>query len=162
MSQEEKQTIEVTIYGKLIRVKTEESEEYVREIADIVSDVMKEIGRGRRTLSETAIYAALNFAEDFHLEKQKNVSLEKEIKKLKENSKEFENERTNFRTEIEQIQSKYNELIENKHQEETLGTLSDKLDAILEDDFESEITSEDKDSNSSKIDTNFSKPENLD
>ena len=60
-------SVEVEIYGKKYKLKGENNEDYIQEVASFVDKKMKEIGKKAKTaqLPQLAVLAAINITHDY-------------------------------------------------------------------------------------------------
>lgn len=75
------QTVEVTILGRRIRIRSEDDEDYIREVASYVNERMTEVQKATQSTAtiDVAILAAMNVADDYFKSKGKNRALAGEI-----------------------------------------------------------------------------------
>ena len=85
MVSEEKNRLNVSIYGQSYKLVGRESPEYMRMIAGYVDDSMHRIGRGnpRLDMGKLAVLTAVNIADEYFRLRQKYEELEKKIGKNK-------------------------------------------------------------------------------
>jgi len=84
---EELRSIRVSIFGRDYNVKGGSDEEYIRNLAEYVDSVMKDIADKAGALSSgrIAILAALNIADEMHKERQRfNEFVDEMIKELQD------------------------------------------------------------------------------
>ena len=83
LSHGEKTRITVEIYGQQYVVVGHESKEHIRQVARIVDDKMREIGRRNPSLTtnQLAVLTAINAVHEYMKLKEKVKELEQEIKK---------------------------------------------------------------------------------
>jgi cell division protein ZapA len=89
--------VEVEIYGKKYRLKGENEEGYMREVASFVDKKMKEVGKRAKTtqMSDLAILTAVNITHEYlqsrRESKQRELFLDRKTKDLIESiEEEFE------------------------------------------------------------------------
>lgn len=89
--------VEVEIYGKKYKLKGENEEGYIREVASFVDKKMKEVGKRAKTaqMSELAILTAVNITHEYLQSrreyKQREMFLDRKTKDLIESiEEEFE------------------------------------------------------------------------
>ncbi|RLA81398.1 MAG: cell division protein ZapA [Deltaproteobacteria bacterium] len=77
-----KRSVEVYIYGQKYVIRSESSEEYVREVASLVDRKMREVAQRGRSVStlNVAVLAALNIADELLKSSRDNEELLKRIK----------------------------------------------------------------------------------
>ena len=77
-----KRSVEVHIYGQKYVIRSESSEEYVREVASLVDRKMREVAQRGRSVStlNVAVLAALNIADELLKSSRDNEELLKRIK----------------------------------------------------------------------------------
>ena len=77
-----KRSVEVYIYGQKYVIRSESSEEYVREVASLVDTKMREVAQRGRSVStlNVAVLAALNIADELLKSSRDNEELLKRIK----------------------------------------------------------------------------------
>ncbi len=63
-----KREIELSIAGQRLKIRTDEDEEYMQQLATHVDEQMRELGRGQRgtTSLNVALLAALRIADELH------------------------------------------------------------------------------------------------
>ena len=73
--------VEIKVLGKTFTVKTDAEEAHIQEVARYVNDKIDEILKKTRTVSSlnVAILTALNIADDFLKEKEKRLTLLREV-----------------------------------------------------------------------------------
>jgi len=77
-----KRSVEVYIYGQKYVIRSESSEEYVKEVASLVDRKMREVAQRGRSVStlNVAVLAALNIADELLKSSRDNEELLKRIK----------------------------------------------------------------------------------
>lgn len=77
-----KRSVEVYIYGQKYVIRSESSEEYVREVASLVDRKMREVAQRGSSVStlNVAVLAALNIADELLKSSRDNEELLKRIK----------------------------------------------------------------------------------
>jgi cell division protein ZapA len=75
------QTVEVTILGRRIRIRSDDDDDYIREVADYVNERMEEVQKATQTTASmnVAILVAMNIADDLFKAQGRNRTLSKEI-----------------------------------------------------------------------------------
>ena len=73
--------VEIKVFGQTYTVKTDAEEEYIKEVAKYVNEKMEEVLKKTKTVStlNVAVLTALNIADDLIKEKEKRVTLLREI-----------------------------------------------------------------------------------
>jgi cell division protein ZapA len=77
------ETIEVKILGQRYKVKSDEGEEYVSELAKFLNNKIKEVQKSSKAIAthNLVILAALNIADSLFKEKEKEDSVINEVEK---------------------------------------------------------------------------------
>ena len=77
-----KRSVEVYIYGQKYVIRSESSEEYVKEVASLVDRKMREVAQRGSSVStlNVAVLAALNIADELLKRSRDNEELLKKIK----------------------------------------------------------------------------------
>jgi len=75
-------SVEIKVFGQTYTVKTDAEEEHIQAVARHVNEKMDEVLKKTRSVStlNVAILTALNIADDLLIEKEKRVTLIREIK----------------------------------------------------------------------------------
>ena len=75
-------SVEIKVFGQTYTVKTDAEEEHIQAVARHVNEKMDEVLKKTRSVStlNVAILTALNIADDLLKEKEKRVTLIREIK----------------------------------------------------------------------------------
>jgi cell division protein ZapA len=73
--------VEIKIFGQTYTVKTDAEEDYIQEVAKYVNEKMEEVLKKTKSVStlNVAILTALNIADDLLKEKEKRISLLREV-----------------------------------------------------------------------------------
>jgi cell division protein ZapA len=81
MGKERERLVEIKVFGQTYTVKTDAEEEHVKEIARYVNEKMEEVLKKTKSVStmNVAILTALNIADDLLKEKEKRITLLREI-----------------------------------------------------------------------------------
>jgi cell division protein ZapA len=81
MGKERERLVEIKVFGQTYTVKTEAEEEHVKEIARYVNEKMEEVLKKTKSVStlNVAILTALNIADDLLKEREKRITLLREI-----------------------------------------------------------------------------------
>lgn len=102
-----KNTIEVVIGGKIIKVSGDEDAAYMNEVAAFINDKLEKIQKTRNYLRLSAeqkqILLGINLADDFFQEKKKNSLLESELELKEREIYSLKNELINLRLEAEKL-----------------------------------------------------------
>jgi cell division protein ZapA len=76
MAESTANTIEINVYGTTYRVKSDETPDYVKQVADRIDREMKEIGENSNIpVSQCAVLAAMNISDELHKLKSENEKL---------------------------------------------------------------------------------------
>jgi cell division protein ZapA len=75
-------TFEVKILGQRYKIRSDEDEEYIQQLAKFVNERLIEVQKGTRSVASynVAILAALNIADSLHKQKEEKDQLEGEVK----------------------------------------------------------------------------------
>jgi len=89
LSESEKNRITVEIYGQQYTIVGQESSDHIREVAMVVHNKMKEIGKRNPSLStnKLAVLTAVNAVHEYILLKEKVEQLENQVKELEQQLK---------------------------------------------------------------------------
>lgn len=102
-----KNTIEVVIGGKIIKVSGDEDAAHMNEVAAFINDKLEKIQKTRNYLRLSAeqkqILLGINLADDFFQEKKKNSLLESELELKEREIYSLKNELINLRLEAEKL-----------------------------------------------------------
>jgi cell division protein ZapA len=81
MEKERERLVEIKVFGQNYTVKTEAGEEHIQEIARYVNEKMDEVLKRTKSVStlNVAILTALNIADDLLKEREKRITLLREI-----------------------------------------------------------------------------------
>ena len=81
MGKERERLVEIKVFGQTYTVKTDAEEEHVKEIARYVNEKMEEVLKKTKSVStlNVAILTALNIADDLLKEREKRITLLREI-----------------------------------------------------------------------------------
>jgi cell division protein ZapA len=73
--------VEIKVFGQTYTVKTEAEEDYIQKVANYVNEKMEEVLKKTKSVStlNVAILTALNIADDLLREKEKRISLLREV-----------------------------------------------------------------------------------
>jgi cell division protein ZapA len=73
--------VEIKVFGQIFTVKTDSEEAHIQEVARYVNEKMDDIVKRTRSVSSlnVAILTALNIADDFLKEKEKRLTLLREV-----------------------------------------------------------------------------------
>jgi len=73
--------VEIKVFGQTYTVKTDAEENYIQEVAKHVNEKMEEVLRKTKSVStlNVAILTALNIADDLLKEREKRITLLREI-----------------------------------------------------------------------------------
>ncbi len=73
--------VEIRVFGQTYTVKTDEEEDYVREVARYVNEKMEDVLKRTRSVStlNVAILTALNIADDLLRERDRRIALLKAV-----------------------------------------------------------------------------------
>ena|SRR4030065_183542 len=73
--------VEIKVFGQTYTVKTDAEEDYIQEVAKYVNEKMDEVLKKTKSVSSlnVAILTALNIADDLLKEKEKRITLLREI-----------------------------------------------------------------------------------
>src|SRR4030067_490389 len=73
--------VEIKVFGQTYTVKTDAEEEHIQEIARYVNEKMEEVLKNTRSVStlNVAILTALNIADDLLKEREKRMTLLREV-----------------------------------------------------------------------------------
>lgn len=74
-------SVEIKVFGQIYTVKTDAEEDHIQEVARHVNEKMDEVLKKTRSVStlNVAILTALNIADDLLKEKEKRITLLREI-----------------------------------------------------------------------------------
>lgn len=104
----DKNTIEVVIGGKIIKISGEEDAAYMSEVAAFVNDKMTELEKAKnyRRLSadQKQIFLGMNLADEVFREKKKNSLLESELELKDRELYGLKHELINLQLELEKLQ----------------------------------------------------------
>jgi cell division protein ZapA (FtsZ GTPase activity inhibitor) len=84
MSEKESKTIEIQIYGKSFRLRTDEDFEYVQGLAHKIDSIMKEVGRGQLDIATSSVFVAIKLADDLEKLKIEHSKLQEEMTKIQD------------------------------------------------------------------------------
>ena len=78
---EKENSVEIKVFGQIFTVKTDSDETHMQEVARYVNEKIDEIQKKTKSVSSlnVAILTALNIADDFLREREKRVTLLKEV-----------------------------------------------------------------------------------
>jgi cell division protein ZapA len=81
MGKERERLVEIKVFGQTYTVKTDAGEEHIHEIARYVNEKMDEVLKKTKSVStlNVAILTALNIADDLLKEREKRITLLREI-----------------------------------------------------------------------------------
>lgn len=103
----DKNTIEVVIGGKIIKISGEEDAAYMSEVAAFVNDKMTELEKAKnyRRLSadQKQIFLGMNLADEVFREKKKNSLLESELELKDRELYGLKHELINLQLELEKL-----------------------------------------------------------
>ncbi|RLB07084.1 MAG: cell division protein ZapA [Deltaproteobacteria bacterium] len=87
----QKRAVEVEIFGQQYVIRSDLSEEQIKEVANYVNEKMREVAEGTKSVNtlHIAILAALNIANEYLQEKGKKEELLQRIKEKTERLEEF-------------------------------------------------------------------------
>jgi len=73
--------VEIKVFGQTYTVKTDAEENYIQDVAKYVNEKMEEVLKKTKSVStlNVAILTALNIADDLLKEKEKRISLLREV-----------------------------------------------------------------------------------
>jgi cell division protein ZapA len=73
--------VEIKVFGQTYTVKTDAEEDYIQEVAKYVNEKMEEVLKKTKSVStlNVAILTALNIADDLLKEKEKRITLLREV-----------------------------------------------------------------------------------
>ena len=83
----EQRYVEIKVFGQTYTVKTDEEEGYVQQVARYVNEKMEDVLKKTRSVStlNVAILTALNIADDLLREKDKRMTLLREVETKSKN-----------------------------------------------------------------------------
>jgi len=75
-------TFEVKILGQRYKVRSDDGEDYIQQLADYVNEQLAEVQKSTRTVAthNAAILAALNIADNLFKLREQETRLKKEVK----------------------------------------------------------------------------------
>ena len=115
-----KNRVEVFIEGKAVILTGEESEEYIKLVAEYVDKKYKEvkgISNGNISSSMLSVLAAINITDEYFKEKERNLILQEENDKSRDDNSE------NF----SKLSNAYEELTKLRNENEILKTENERL-----------------------------------
>jgi cell division protein ZapA len=73
--------VEIKVFGQTYTIKTDAEEDYIQEVAKYVNEKMEEVLKKTKSVStlNVAILTALNIADDLLKEKEKRITLLREV-----------------------------------------------------------------------------------
>lgn len=103
MKQDQKTRLTVEIYGQQYRIVSQTTSDYMRMVASLVDDKMREIAATNPKLdsAKIAVLAALHFADDYYGMKEE----------LDKRSGDIKIEHARLKEEYQKLQKEYDELI---------------------------------------------------
>lgn len=104
----DKNTTEVIIDGKIIKISGEEEAAYMKEVADFLNHKLAELQKTknykRLSADQKQILLGMNLTDDYLSEKKKNELLEAEMELKERELYKLRNELINLQLELEKLQ----------------------------------------------------------
>ncbi|MBM7556533.1 cell division protein ZapA [Halanaerobacter jeridensis] len=102
----------VKILGEYYTIKSDESEEYINNIASFIDQHLSEIKSNSSTMPRNRLFllGLMNLADDLYNMQDKIQNLKQEIKGLEDRNKKLDNKNSELKTKYEKLKSDYQEM----------------------------------------------------